>query len=142
MPTPGVQIPPDDPPDEELSPEELHDRVTETVDLTAGELRDFRDSELNQAYLDENSEQAQDGNEPLNDAITLLDTPADEWRDEDDGFNEVEQARELLDFHRSKGGQVNESGLGENYLTDREEMQRAEAQMVRWGDDPDGVLEW
>jgi hypothetical protein len=132
----------DTPPDEELSPDALHDRWESATNLGADALRDFRDSELNAAYLDANSEQAQAGNEPLDDAIRLAETPADEWRDVDDGFNEVEEAREGLNFLRRTRAQVDSQGLGENYLTDREVMQKREAALVRWGYDPDDDREW
>lgn len=138
----GVSIPSDVPPDEELTPDELHDRFEAATDLTASELRQFENSPFNAAYLDANSEQSQPGDEPLDDAITLLETPADQWSDADDGFNEVKQAEELLDFHRSKGALANEQGLGENFLTDAEAVTKREAALIRWGDDPDGEIEW
>jgi hypothetical protein len=133
---------PDDPPDEELTPNQLHDRFESVTNLQADALRDFKDSKFNDAYLDQNSEQAQDGNEPLNDAIRLAETPADEWRDKDDGFNEVAEAEELLDFQRRTQGAIKSQGLGENYLTDEEVMPKREAASIRWAIDPDDEREW
>jgi hypothetical protein len=142
MPRDGVDIPPDSPPDEDLSPPELKDRVEATIDLSVSQLEGFRDSEFNKAYREQNSSQSQPGDEPLTDAIRLLETPADEWADKGDGFNEIQEAEELLNFHRSKGAAAKEQGLGENFLTEAEEVQKREAALIRWGDDPDGEIEW
>jgi|SRR6056297_794588 len=133
---------PSDPPDDELTPEELYERFEAAVNVTAEELREFQDSLYNRAYLESNSEQAQPGDEPLEDAIELLETPADEWRDLDDGFNEVEEAEELLDFQRRTQGQIKSQGLGENYLTDERDMTKREAASIRWAIDPDEEREW
>jgi len=133
---------PSDPPDDELTPEELYERFEAAVNVTAEELREFQDSLYNEAYVQSNSEQSQPGDEPLEDAIELLDTPADEWRDLDDGFNEVEEAEELLDFQRRTQGQIEAQGLGENYLTDERDMTKREAASIRWAIDPDTEREW
>jgi len=136
-----VEIP-NVPPDDALPPEQLHDRVDATVNLDASELRAFRDSELNQAYLEQASEAAQSGDEPLEDTIQLLETPRSEYRDVDDGFNEVEEAEELLSFQRRKQAIIDSQGLGENFLTDLQVMQKREAALIRWGNDPDQEREW
>ena len=133
---------PTDPPDDELTAEQLYERFDAAVNVTADELREFQDSLYNEAYIESNSEQAQPGDEPLEDAIQLLDTPADEWRDLDDGFNEVEEAEELLDFQRRTQGQIEAQGLGENYLTDERDMTKREAASIRWAIDPDTEREW
>jgi len=133
---------PSDPPDDELTPTELYNRVESVTNLDVAELEAFQDSEYNEAYLESNSEQAQPGDEPLEDAIRLLETPADEYRDLDDGFNEVEEAEELLDFQRRTQGQIESQGLGENYLTDAEDMTKREAASIRWAIDPDTEREW
>ena len=133
---------PSDPPDDELTPEELYERFEAAVNVTAEELREFQDSLYNERYLESNSEQSQPGDEPLEDAIELLETPADEWRDLDDGFNEIEEAEELLDFQRRTQGQIEAQGLGENYLTDERDMTKREAASIRWAIDPDTEREW
>ena len=133
---------PAEPPDEELTPAELRDRVFDVVNLSVSELRAFRDSPYNEAYLDGNSSKAQRGNEPLDDVIRLLDTPESDWEDAADGFNEVEEARELLDFQRRTQAQIASQGLGSNFLTDEMDMQRREAASIRWGIDPDAEREW
>jgi len=130
------------PPDDELSPQQLHDRVEETLNLDADELRAFKRSDYNAAYLQVASDAAQPGDEPLDDTIRLLETPASVYRDVDDGFNEVDEARELLDFQRRTQAQIASQGLGSNFLTDAENMQKREAASIRWGIDPDAEREW
>jgi hypothetical protein len=66
---------PSDPPDDALTPRQLHDRVDDVVNLSVEELEAFRASEYNEEYLEYNSERAQRGNEPLDDVIRLLETP-------------------------------------------------------------------
>jgi len=133
---------PDDPPDRDLTPQQLHDRINEVTNLSADELRAFKDSDFNDAYNRVKSDAAQPGDEPLDDAIRLLETPASEYRDMDDGFNEIEEGRELLSFQRRTQAQIASQGLGENYLTDLEVMQVREAASIRWGINPDDEREW
>jgi len=130
------------PPDDELSPQQLYDRVEQVTNLDADELRAFKQSDYNAAYLEVASDAAQPGDEPLDDVIRLLETPASEYRDVDDGFNEVKEGRELLSFQRRTQAQIESQGLGENYLTDLEVMQVREAASIRWGIDPDDEREW
>lgn len=138
----SIRLPPDDPPDEDLSPHALHDRWERSFELSAEELREFKASEFNAAYREQNSSGAQPGNEPLDDAIRLAETPGDEWEDRDDGFNEVEEAREALDWLERHGAQAKSQGLGGNFLTDQEAVTKREASFIRWGTDPDGEQEW
>jgi len=137
----GYRIP-DDPPDADLTPEQLHDRIDEVTNLTADELRAFKGSDFNEKYNRVKSDAAQPGDEPLDDVIQLLETPASEYQDVDDGFNEIEEGRELLNFQRRTQAQIAAQGLGENYLTDLEVMQVSEAASIRWGIDPDDEREW
>jgi len=137
----GYRIP-DDPPDGDLTPQQLHDRIDEVTNLTADELRAFKGSDFNQEYNRVKSDAAQPGDEPLDDVIRLLETPASEYRDVDDGFNEIEEARELLSFQRRTQAQIASQGLGSNFLTDAENMQKREAASIRWGIDPDDEREW
>jgi len=133
---------PSDPPDDELTPRQLHDRVDAVVNLTADELEGFRASEYNQDYLEANSDRAQEGNEPLDDVITLLETRPDQWRDVEDGFNEIAEARELLDFQRRTQAQIKSQGLGSNTIAEYNDMTFREAASIRWGIDPDDEREW
>jgi len=133
---------PNDPPDDQLGPGELHDRVEATVNLDVEELEAFQDSQFNESYLEQASEAAQPGDEPLEDTIQLLETPRYQYEDVDDGFNEVDQSLELLDFQRRTQAQIESQGLGRNFLTDLEVMQKREAASIRWGIDPDEEREW
>jgi hypothetical protein len=133
---------PSDPPDNTLTPQQLADRVDQVTNLTVEELEAFRESEYNEEYLAANSERAQRGNEPLDDVIRLLDTPSDEWRDVDDGFNEIAEARELLDFQRRTQAQIKSQGLGSNTIAEFDDMTFREAASIRWGIDPDDQREW
>jgi hypothetical protein len=112
------------------------------TNLDADQLRRFRDSDLNEQYLKANSSKAQPGNEPLNDTIRLLETPVEQWRDVDDGFNEIQQAEENINFNTRTQAQIDSQGLGKNYLDDAQTMQVREAASIRWGFDPDDLIEW
>jgi hypothetical protein len=114
----------------------------ELTNLDAEQLRRFRDSDLNEQYLEANSSEAQPGNEPLNDTIRLLETPVEQWRDVDDGFNEIQQAEENINFNTRTQAQIDSQGLGKNYLDDAQTMQVREAASIRWGFDPDDLIEW
>ena len=133
---------PDHPPDEELTPVQLRERVFSVVNLSLQDLEAFRESDYNRVYLEENSDRAQPGNQPLDDLITLLPTDAEDWRDEDDGFNEVAEAEELLDYQRRAQAQIRSQGLGENTLSGFDDMTAREAASIRWGIDPDSDREW
>jgi len=133
---------PSNPPDDELDPQQLHDRVDDAINLSLGELQAFRDSELNQAYLEANSEKAQPGDQPLDDVIRLVDTPRSEYSDADDGFNEAEESRELLDFQRRTQGQIKSQGLGSNTIDGFPDATFREVASIRWGIDPDDDREW
>jgi len=133
---------PSDPPDDALTPQQLAERVDQVTNLTVEELEAFRESEYNEEYLAANSERAQRGNEPLDDVIRLLETPPDQWRDVDDGFNEIAEARELLDFQRRTQAQIESQGLGSNTIAEYDDMTFREAASIRWGIDPDNEREW
>ena len=134
---------PGEPPDKELSPGQLHDRFSDVVNLSVAQMESFIQSDYNRAYLERNSDMSQPGNKPIEDVIRLANTPRDEWRDVDDGFNEVEQAREMLNFNRRNLGAIRANGLGKNTLHgDLDDMTMIEAASIRWGVDPDSDIEW
>jgi hypothetical protein len=133
---------PSDPPDDALTPEQLYDRVEDTVNLSVDDLFAFKRSEYNEAYNAQKSDAAQPKDEPLDDVIRLLSTPPEAWKDEDDGFNEVQEAEELLDFQRRTQAQIDSQGLGMNFLTDDRDVTIREAASIRWGIDPDDEREW
>jgi len=67
-----------------MSPARAHDAWEEMTNLDLPELRDVRDSERNERYLDRAEGNQTDDNPPipggpLSDAITLAETPRDEW---------------------------------------------------------------
>jgi len=66
----------------------------------------------------------------------LAETPASDW-----GDRERDEALEALDWIDRHGAQA-EDGLGENYLTDEEDMTKREAAGIRWGVDWDDEIEW
>jgi hypothetical protein len=74
--------------------------------------------------------------------ITLLETPPEQWRDVEDGFNEIAEAREMLDFQRRTQAQIKSQGLGSNTLPEYDDMTFREAASIRWGIDPDDEREW
>lgn len=121
---------------------DLHDEVDDLVNLDVDELEAFKDSSYNEAYLESASAAAQPGDEPLDDAIRLLETDRSDYRDVDDGFNEVEEGEELINYHARVQAQIDSQGLGTNYLTDEENMTKREAASIRWGVDPDDEREW
>jgi hypothetical protein len=103
----------------------------DTVNMTPGELEAWKDSDNYSAYQDKKSG-GQEGTEPIDDAIRLLETPKSEWEDKDDGFNEVEQANELLAFT----GRMGEVSPGDPILGTDPEISKQEASMLSWGVDP------
>lgn len=129
--------PDDEPPDEELTPTELHDRFERNTNMTAEEGRDALESERNEIYKRRNSDAAQEGDEPLEDFIRLAETPASEWEDKDDGFNEVEEARELLDFvDRTAAQGATREKDGALIPEEEPHYGKQEWSLVRWGVDP------
>lgn len=128
---------PDDPDDDDLDAQALKGRLNRIVNLTPAQLRSFRESKYNDAYLDQNSSGAQPGNEPLNDIIRLIEKPWYDWTSRD-----KRDAQEALNWWRRHGTQMRSRGLGDNFLTDEKDMQKSEASAIRWGRDPDDDREW
>lgn len=133
----------DTPPDEELSGPEMHDRWTDATNLTASELRDVKESKRNKIYKERNSGASQPGDEPLDDAIRLAETPKSEWGDKDDGFNEYEEAEEALNFLRRTGAQGASCSDRDRAMIEEEEPHygKQEMSLVRWGFDPCGFFD-
>jgi len=129
--------PPEEPDQDELTPTQLHDRFESVTNLDADEMREVKSSERNRIYKERNSGAAQPGDEPLDDAIRLAETPASEWSDEDDGFNEVAEAKELLNFvdrTATQGASREKDGA----MIEEEEPHygKQEMSLIRWGVDP------
>jgi hypothetical protein len=68
---PYTPDPTDKPPDDELTPQQLHDRFERVTNMTAEEGRQALEDPRNQAYKRRNSEKSQPGDEPLEDFIRL-----------------------------------------------------------------------
>jgi len=112
------------------SPQEIHDELARKTDLSADQLRDLKDMPDFQKYGDAKSG-GEDLNEPVDDMIRLLETPADEYEDTDDGFNEVEEANQALAFiDRMEEVEPGEDVSGTN-------ASKQEWSMYAWGVDPD-----
>jgi len=103
----------------------------DTVNMTATELEAWRESDNYDAYQEHKSG-GQEGTEPIDDAIRLLETNKPQWSDEDDGFNEVKQANELLSFT----ARMSEVDEGEPIPGTDPELSKQEASMLSWGVDP------
>jgi len=121
---------------ETLSPSEAHDRWEDVVNLDADELRDVQESERNAVYLNR-AEGNQEEDPPLEggplaDAITLAETPADEWTDK-----HREEADEAINFLSRWRADFDQSE-GEPLLEDEKpRIHKDEISGIRWGFDPD-----
>jgi hypothetical protein len=122
---------------EEMSPARAHDAWSEMTNLGLSELREVRDSERNERYLDR-AEGNQDGDNPpipggpLSDAITLAETPRDEWTE--DHRAEADEARNFLarTFPQYEGDQ------GTALIEDESpRVHKNEMSLMRWGFDPE-----
>lgn len=111
--------------------DEVWDDFQSTVNMTATELEDWKESD-NYAEYQERKSGGQSGTEPIDDAIRLIETPKSEWEDTDDGFNEVEEANELLAFT----GRMSQVEPGDPIPNTDPELSKQEASMLSWGVDP------
>jgi hypothetical protein len=101
------------------------------VNMTGSELEAWGDSDNYDAY-EERKNKGQPIDEPREDVMRLLDTPKSQWEDKDDGFNEVEQANEVLSFtSRMQGVEDGDPMPG----TDPE-LSKRDASLINWGFDP------
>ena len=103
----------------------------ETVNMSPGELRAWGDSDNFEVY-EGNKSAGQPIDEPREDVLRLLDTPKSDWRDEDDGFNEIEQANEVLGFV----GRMSEGEQGDPMSGTDPPLSRRDASLLNWGFDP------
>jgi hypothetical protein len=111
-------------------PREIHDRVAQETNMTPDQLRRMKDTREWEAYGEAKSG-GEDLNEPVNDMIRLLETPADEYEDKDDGFNEVEEGQQAISFlERMKSVEPGEP-VGDTGISKRD------FSLYGWGYDPD-----
>jgi hypothetical protein len=121
---------------EDLSPQQAHDRWESVTNLQADELRDVRDSERNDVYLDraegnQGSDDPPIPGGPLDDAIHLAETPRDEW-----GADERAEADEAINFFSRTVPQF-EQDEGEPLVEEPPKIHKGEQALIRWGLDPD-----
>jgi hypothetical protein len=121
----------------EMSPARAHDAWEEMTNLDGGELREVRDSERNGVYLDRAEGNQTDDNPPipggpLSDAITLAETPRDEW-----GPDERAEAEEARNFLARTLPQYEED-QGTALIEDQSpRIHKNEMSLLRWGFDPE-----
>jgi len=114
------------------SPQEIHDELANATNMTVGELRDLKESKNWEIYGEQKSG-GEDLNKPVDDMIRLLETPASEYEDTNDGFNEVEEANQALSFlGRMKGVED-----GEPMPNSDPPMSKRDMSLLAWGYDPD-----
>lgn len=111
--------------------DEVFEDFEETVNMSPGELEAWGDSENYDVYGERKSG-GQPIDEPREDVLRLLETPKSEWADEDDGFNEVEQANEVLGFV----GRMSEGEQGDPMPDTDPELSKRDASLLNWGHDP------
>jgi len=118
-------------------PEEWHDKWEDATDLDAPELRDLRDDPVHDAYLDAAEGTQGDDNPPieggpLDDAIHLAETPADEW-----GIEEAKEAEEALNWEARHGAQFDPEAGEDLVEGDGIRTNKREVAAARWGFDFD-----
>jgi len=110
--------------------DDAYSAFTDAVNMTPGELEAWEDSDNRDVYRQQKSG-GQDFGEPLRDVQRLIDTPKSDWEDTDDGFNEVEEAREVTAFvARMSAGEQGDAMPG----TDPE-LSKRDASLLEWGHD-------
>lgn len=112
-------------------PLKIHEKFTDRVNMSVAELESLKDSK-NYAEYQERKSGGQEGTEPIDDAITLMETPASQWSCDDDGFNECEEANELLSF-TSRMSAVNR---GDDIPDTDPGVSKRDMSLMAWGVDP------
>jgi hypothetical protein len=120
---------------EDLTPRQAHDRWESATNLQADDLRRLRQTQEHKEYLDAASEQRQTEDPPiaggpLDDAIHLAETPADEW-----GPDERAEAEEALNYGSRALPQFSKSE-GEDVVPGDPKTSKAYLALARWGFDP------
>jgi hypothetical protein len=118
-----------------MEPESAHDAWEEMTNLDAPALKEVKDSKRNKEYLKEaEGNQTQDNpplpGGPLQDAITLAETPRDEWTEE-----HVEEAEEARNFLARSVPQFEQSE-GDPLVQEDPKIHKGEMSLIRWGFDP------
>lgn len=119
------------------SPQEIHDELANATNMTPSELDDLKETN-NWDIYGERKSGGEDLAEPVDDMIRLLETPASEYEDKDDGFNEVEEANQALSFlGRMKGVED-----GDPMPDSDPPMSKRDMSLLAWGYDPDSDDGW
>lgn len=114
-----------------MNPQDIHDELARATNMTPAELRDLKQTK-NWDIYGERKSGGEDLDEPVDDMIRLLETPADQYEDKDDGFNEVEEANQALSFlGRMKGVED-----GEPMPDSEPPMSKRDMSLLAWGYDP------
>lgn len=103
----------------------------DTVNMTNTELEAWKKSDNRDVYREKKSG-GQEFGQPLKDVMKLNEKTKDEWRDVDDGFNEVTQAREVTAFV----GRMSEAEQGEPMPGTNPPLSKRDASLLEWGFDP------
>lgn len=111
--------------------DEVFEEFNEAVNMDMGELEAWEESDNREVYGERKSG-GQSLDEPLDDIMRLKSTPKSEWEDKDDGFNEVEQAEEAVNFiNRMSAGEQ-----GEPMADTDPGLSKRDASLLNWGHDP------
>jgi hypothetical protein len=111
--------------------DQLFSEFQDTIDMSPSELEAFRDSEQREAYAERKSG-GQPIDEPLDDVLRLKETPKSEWEDTDDGFNEIEEAREAVNF----ADRMSANDPGDPIPGTDPPLSKRDASLLNWGSDP------
>jgi len=110
---------------EEDEIDKVFEEFEESTNMTLGQLREWKD--------DPRSKKASQSREPINDVIRLKETPKSEWEDKDDGFNEVEEAQEVISFN----ARMSEVEDGETVAEPN--LSKQDISLMNWGRIDDDV---
>jgi hypothetical protein len=93
---------------------------------------DAWDDSLNFEIYSEQKAGGEDIDKVHSDIIRLLETPKNEWSAKDDGFNEVEEANQAIDFiDRMRGVEP-----GDPMDESAPPLSKRDASLLNWGFDP------
>jgi hypothetical protein len=111
--------------------EEAFEEFNERVNMDPQEINSWDDS-LNFEVYEERKAGGEDIDKVHGDIIRLLETPKNEWSAKDDGFNEVEEAEQAINFiDRMRGVEQ-----GEPMDESAPPLSKRDASLINWGFDP------
>jgi hypothetical protein len=118
-----------------MDPAQAHDAWEEMTNLDTQGLKDLKQSKRNQIYLDKAKGNQTEDNPPLKggpleDALTLAQTPRGEWT-----RKHREEAEEARNFLARSFPQFQQSE-GEALVEEKPKIHKGEISLMRWGFDP------